>query len=347
MRNILIILLLSATSFLSAAVSGSSEGTVPGPVVHENYLTVQNDNWPAGGADDNRTASADMGIQLWGNLRLGLTYDMFTQKDRNFDWFTSSVTHNYVTTTTTTTVTTGHGKGPKPFGPDHDNGNHNGNEHHEGGGHDNGNHNGWGHGNHVHTTTTTTTSTVDNAETTYAHGSTDYVDRVDALSLTADYRMWDMLTLGAGIRITGNLRGEEVQNRWHRIIGDDTIYNLKYPETEIQPLFVADLRNYVVNEDGANFYWSASLASCNRSMEQEYGLGIWNGVDADNLAAGVAWLGLNVTEYAGHTQDYVIDRSWENEEGFGVEAGLTLGNALFRVVWRQEGHVQGEFGIVF
>jgi hypothetical protein len=279
-------------------------------------LVVQNDNWPAGGADDNRTASLDAGFHLGGEWRLGVAFDMFTQKDRNYDWDTFTTTHNYVTTTTT--VTTGHG--PNSHAGDHPN------------------YHAW---QHVHTTTTT--STVDNATTTIDSGSTNLIDREDALSLTLNRRLWDMITLGAGVRITGDLKGEEVQNFWHRTIGDPTIYKLQYPETEFTPLFVADLRNYSVNPNGANLYWSASLASCNRSVEQEYGVGIWGG----NSQESICWLGLNLNEFAGHTQDYVIDQSWKNEEGFGLEAGMTMQALLLRVVWRQEGHVQGEIGFTF
>lgn len=259
--NALVVFILSI-NVLYAAVPGSSEPTAPPYIIHD-YLTVRNDNWPIGGLDDNRTASADVGIQLYDTWRLGMSYDMFTQKVHNDD----------------PTV----GK------------------------------------------------------------------REDNLSITLNRRMWDMLTFGAGVRFTGDLRGEEVQNWWHRTIGFPMIYKLDYPEHNVYPLVVADLRNYVLNENGCNYYWSGSWATCNRSVEQEYSVGIWGGGNDDNthFEDGVGWIGLNYINYGGHTQGYVVDKSWNYEEGLGCEVGFVVDNFMFRMVVRGSNRLQGEFGIVF
>jgi len=74
-------LLLVCVNALAAQVSGSSEIVAPLQDSVRNFITCQNDNWPVGGRDENRTASLDVGLQLHDNIRFGLTYDMFTDKE--------------------------------------------------------------------------------------------------------------------------------------------------------------------------------------------------------------------------------------------------------------------------
>jgi hypothetical protein len=178
----------------------------------------------------------------------------------------------------------------------------------------------------------------------YANSDPD--GRLDQLSASVGYRLLKRdsrmagtaINVGAGVRVTNNFGGAQIQNGFHQIVSD-RIVTSPYVDSDD-----TDLTTWVQADHTGSLPWGRDATGTD-AWQPGYWLhgatlvtsdGQWDGTAIANLTLGRGlldfWLGLRGDWRSGYDQDPVQSRVADNEAGAYVSVGVRYGPVVVETV---------------
>ena len=177
--------------------------------------------------------------------------------------------------------------------------------------------------------------------------------RIDQMSATLGYRMLDAvsatahtrITAGAGLRSTGDLGGEKMQNGFHRII-DSAVEVLPYQTgSGTDATAWVDMHHYrrlrdsiAGNPAWSAGYWVRASSMLTTAGEWDNAIGVYGVASRANFDG---WLGLRSDWRSGY-EDEVLRQTAEAESDAAVVIGLRWGPVVLETV--QQFREKGSYG---
>ena len=177
--------------------------------------------------------------------------------------------------------------------------------------------------------------------------------RIDQLSATLGYRLLDAITgsahtritAGAGLRSTGDLGGEKMQNGFHRLI-DSAVEVLPYqPGSGTDATAWIDMHHYRCLRDSiagnpawSAGYWVRASSMLTTAGEWDNAIGVYGVASRDNFDG---WLGLRSDWRSGY-EDEVLRQTADAESDTAVVIGLRWGPVVLETV--QQFKERGSYG---
>jgi hypothetical protein len=167
--------------------------------------------------------------------------------------------------------------------------------------------------------------------------------RLDQLSGSIGYRFYhddsdrhlSDLSVGAGLRATGNFDGQRLQNGWHRLT-DSRIESINYVDSNnvdgigwFKASFQETVRRFTTERTG-NWdlgYWLDGTVLASTDGQLDGNAGIYGVVENDDLRF---WVGGRGDLRQGYSQDIVQSATAKAEQGYFVVLGLSLGPLILQ-----------------
>lgn len=164
--------------------------------------------------------------------------------------------------------------------------------------------------------------------------------RVDQLSLSVGYRLLDRvsgdnvtrLAVGSGLRSTGDIYGERMQNGFHRIIGSE-ISDLPYVDTdETEATAWVDADQYGTWHETGNWrhgYWvrGSSLATTGGRWDNSLGAYLVSSRNWFDI-----WIGARRDWRSGYDDDFVQNATADAEDDLAYVLGVRFGALVLETV---------------